>query len=561
MLTFAGCTGTIEGDLGPRGHGARVDPSQSIAPSGSDATRTDEPGVSGQQPPGQASASLTCTKRDVGPAPFRRLTRRQYARSVKDLLGVEPDVSGFPADDSTHGFDVGLNLSSLLVEAYGDAAESVAARVELKRVLPCDPVNAEESCAKSFIDSFSRRAFRRAVSEAERSGLFAVYGVARGSGSFESGVRLVIQTVLSSPSFLYHVEKSAGVDTDGLRKLAPYALANRLSYLLWGSLPDVALLDAAASGKLESEEGIEQEARRMISARPDAAREGFRDFYRQWLSLSELESMERDKTMFPDFTRAVAKELGESLSRQIDATVWDDHGGLDALLLGESAFVNAAVAPLFGLSAADGTLREVALDPAQRRGILTHPALLSVLAKPNQSDPVIRGKFVRERMLCQHLPPPPPNVATVPPDPKPGLTTRQRFSEHATNASCAGCHKLMDPIGFGLENYDALGRYRAIEEGVSIDARGEIVSSVDTDGAFEGPLALSERLAGSKAVRECVATQFFRFALARTETKADDCSLAKTFERLEARGGSLQELIIAVAKSDAFRHLSPEVTP
>jgi hypothetical protein len=572
-LSLLSCTGSIEDPLSLSGGGtaSRGDPSLPSAAASNGPAAGGGGLFSAALPPvglptapslpGQSSAPLTCTKRSVGPAPFRRLTKVQYTRTVEDLLSLTPDVSGFPADDSTHGFDVGLQVSSLLVESYGDAAETLAARVDLKKVLPCDPALGEEACAKQFIERFSRRAFRRATSEDERARLFAIYGVGRSNATFERGARLVIEAVLQSPSFVYHVEQSDGVDADGLRKLSSYALANRLSYLLWGSLPDVALLDAAAAGKLATEEGLESEARRMLSARADAGRRGFREFYRQWLSLHELETMERDATRYPEFNRALATQLGDSLSRQIDATVWDDAGDVEALLLGQSAFVNASVAPLFGLSAVGATFNEVALDAAQRRGILTHPALLSVLSKPNQSDPVIRGKFVRERLLCQPLPPPPPNVATVPPDPKPGLTTRQRFSEHSTNASCTGCHKLMDPIGFGLEHFDALGRYRATEEGVAIDARGEILSSVDANGTFDGAVQLSERLADSKAVRDCVATQYFRFALARTETNADGCSLAKTFERFEQQGGALKELIIAVVKSDAFRYLTPEVMP
>jgi len=559
-LSLVGCSGAIESVPVPGGQGSAVVPSKL----GEGATPGTETGQTapGQTVPGKVAAPLTCSKRAVGDAPFRRLTKAQYARTVEDLLGVVPDVSGFPADDSSHGFEVGLNVSSLLVESYSDAATTVAAKVELKKVLPCDPVQGEEACARRFVDEFSRRALRRATSEAERTALLAVYGAGRSGQSFESGVRLVIETLLQSPSFVYHVDKSEGSDGDGLRKLTPYALANRLSYLVWGSMPDVALLDAAAAGKLASADGLEAELRRMSSARPEAGRRGFRDFYRQWLSLDALDTMERDKARYPEFTRSLASDLGESLTRQIDATVWDEQGDVEALLLGRDAYVNAAVAPLFGLTAKDATFSKVVLDATERRGILTHPALLGVLSKPNQSDPVIRGRFVRERLLCQPLPPPPANVATVPPDPAPGLTTRQRFSEHATNASCTGCHKLMDPIGFGLEHFDALGRHRMTDEGVAVDARGEIVSSVDADGPFDGAVELAERLADSKAVRDCVATQYFRFALSRTETTADSCSLVSTFEHFEGRGGALSELLVAVVKSDAFRYLAPtEVQP
>jgi hypothetical protein len=567
-LAAFGCTGSIEGALGPGGSGGsfaeptRPGSTPGETPSPSDGEEPSIPTKPGAPTtPGMSSAPLTCTKRSVGSAPFRHLTKVQYARTVQDVVGVAADVSAFPADDVTHGFDVGVNVSSLLVEAYADAAAATAARADLKKLVPCDPAVGDDACAKKFVDDFSRRLFRRATTESERAALLGVYAVGRTNGTFERGARLVVEAALQSPSFLYHVEQSEAADGDGLRKLSPYTLANRLSYLLWGSAPDVALLDAAAAGKLATAEGMESEARRLMSARPDAARRGFRDFYRQWLSLGELETMERDPVRYPEFNRALATALDESLSRQIDATVWDDKGDIAALLSGETAFVNGALAPLFGVSASGTTLSEVALDPTRRRGLLTHPALLSVLAKSNQSDPVIRGKFVRERLLCQPLPPPPPNVATVPPDPKPGLTTRQRFSEHSANPTCSGCHKLMDPIGFGLEHFDAIGRYRANEEGVAIDASGEIVSTASTNGAFQGPVELATKLGESREVRDCVATQYFRFALARTETNADGCALTQAFRELGERGGSIEELILAVVRSDAFRYTSQEGTP
>lgn len=561
-LTLVGCTGSIEGVPGPSGDVTGVRTSSADPGAGSGGLSEGQVTPGDPTTPGQTAAPLTCVKRGAGESPFRRLTKTQYARTVEELVGVVPDVSGFPADDVTHGFEVGVSTSALLIEAYASSAEGVAQQADVNTLVACDPADGEEACAKQFIERFARRALRRATREEEHAALFAVYEAGRSGGTFEQGVRLVVEALLQSPSFAYHIETSDGVDGDGLRPLTPYALASRLSYLLWGSLPDDALLDAAAAGKLASAEGLESEARRMLSARPEAARRGFRDFYRQWLSLDALDTMERDETQYPEFSRALAKQLGESLSRQIDDVVWEEAGSLADLLLTDSAFVNAGVAPLFGLTAADASFEKQTLDSAQRRGILTHPALLSVLSKPNQSDPVIRGKFVRERLLCQPLPPPPANVVTVPPDPRPGLTTRQRFAEHSASATCAGCHRLMDPIGFGLENFDALGRYRSSEEGVAIDASGEVVASVDLNGSFNGALELAERLAESKSVRDCVATQYFRFALSRTESQADSCSLVSTFDSFEAQAGSLSELILAVVESDAFRYLSPtEVQP
>ncbi|MET0343658.1 MAG: DUF1588 domain-containing protein [Polyangiales bacterium] len=547
-MSAAGCTGEVGEALSPPG-------GRLPSVGGADGAEDGEGGG--------ATAALACAKRTVGSAPIARLTRAQYRRTVEDLLAVTPDVSGLPAGDTTHGYEVARSVSSLMVEAYAASASAIAAQVSLAKLAPCDPAKGDEACATRFIETFARRAFRRASREDERARLLAVYRGGAAAGGFAGGLRLVVEAVLQSPSFVYHVDQTNGRDASGLARLGSYALANRLSYLVWGSMPDDALLDAAAAGMLDTNEGLASEARRLMAARPDATRQGFREFTKQWLSLDLLETMERDAKRYPAFSRAKMTQLGESLNAQIDRVVWDLGGGVDALLRDQTAFVNTEIASLFGATSTSPTLAPVALDASQRRGILTHPALLSVLSKPNQSDPVLRGKFIRERMLCQHLAPPPPDVATVPPDPKPGLSTRARFAEHSANQRCAGCHKLMDPIGFGLEHFDALGAFRSQDEGVTIDARGEIVASKDEslDGAFDGALALADKLAGSKVVQDCVATQYVRFALGRTETDRDVCSLESTLTRTAAAGGSLKELIVALVQSDAFRFRTPEEAP
>jgi len=237
--------------------------------------------------------------------------------------------------------------------------------------------------------------------------------------------------------------------------------------------------------------------------------------------------------------------------------VWEGGAPVTNVLRGSTGFVNAALAPLFGVQAAGASLAEVVLDPSQRLGMLTHPALLSVLAKPNQSAPVIRGKFVREQLLCMKLPPPPPDVVTSAPDPTPGLSTRERFAEHSRDPACAGCHSLMDPIGFALEHFDALGKFRSNDGGKPVDASGRILGGSDVDGEFDGAVMLAERLAASSDVRDCIATQYFRFAVRRTEADDDACSLAEVRNSLVTGSADLPQLISAIARSDAFRYRTP----
>jgi len=547
-LALGACTGLFEAPLGAASKDSRSGP-------GSE-------GPGGDGVIGSNGQPLDCSIKSTGEAPLSRLTRSQYGRTVSDLLGLDARsaAEAFPADESTNGFAVGQSVSPLLTEAYAKAAEELASKAvaRLDLLLPCDPgADGEQVCAQAFIKHLGRRAFRRALREDELAGLSSVFSVGRADAAFKDGAALVIEALLSSPSFLYHVDSVDVTKVTGPARLSSSSLASRLSYLVWGSMPDDVLLDAADSGELDTDAGLIAQAERMLKAKPEAAKLGFREFYAQWLGLSNLDTLERDRTLFPDYAPDQAQALRSSIESQIDHAVWQDAGDLTELLLSENAFVNERIAGVFGVTASGEELTATSLPAAQRRGILTHPALLAVLSKPNQSDPVIRGKFVRERLLCQQLPPPPANLAIVAPDPAPGLTTRERFAEHSDNPSCVGCHRLMDPIGFGLEHYDALGRYRETEEALAIDARGEVLDGKDASGTFDGAIELSEMLAASDEVAACVATQFFRYALSRTETDADLCSLSRVGENFIAANKDIRSLILEVVKSDSFRLRSP----
>ena len=230
-------------------------------------------------------------------------------------------------------------------------------------------------------------------------------------------------------------------------------------------------------------------------------------------------------------------------------------GSLYSLFQADFAYVNERLAPIYGVEGITGTeMQRVLVDPTARSGLLTHPALLTLLGKSNQSDPIHRGVFVRQRLLCQQLPPPPDDVDLTVPDLEPGLTTRERFDQHRDEPRCAGCHQLIDPIGYGFEGYDGIGRFRTSEEGQSIDASGEVVSGGDASGAFEGVVELSDQLVSSDAVRACVARQWFRYATGRIESTDDVCTLGELDRRFEASGYDVRELMIAMVATDAFTH-------
>jgi hypothetical protein len=232
---------------------------------------------------------------------------------------------------------------------------------------------------------------------------------------------------------------------------------------------------------------------------------------------------------------------------------------LETLLTSPHSFVNAALSPIYGTQAADATFAAVDQNPAQRAGVLTQAGILSFTAQPDRTSPTRRGKFVREQLMCQPPPPPPPNVDTNLPAAKPGETARQRYRTHVQDPACASCHTLIDPIGFGFESYDGIGRFRTVDNGAPVDASGEITGSRDLDGRFVGVPELARKLAGSEQVLGCVTRQWFEFATGRE----DDAGDAPALRGLAAgfRGGDLRALMLAIARSDAFRSRIVEVTP
>ena len=492
---------------------------------------------------------------EVGSTPLRRLTRTEYNNTIRDLLGDDTDpADAFPPDDTALGFESSGHVSPLVAQHYFDAAIAIAERAvaDLDTVLPCDSAGDEDGCAHDWIDDFAPRAYRRPLTDEERTSLQDLYAAARAQFSFEESVGVVLETILQSPSFLYRIELGLSSDGDGLVALTHHEMASRLSYLLWSTMPDDALLAAAQDGELHDPEVLEAQARRMLD--DPRAEVAVASFHRQWLGVEPLASASKDAAMFPEWSDtlrdAMIAEAGE-LGRYV---VFEDDARLETLLTAPIGFANAELAALYGISGVDGdALQKVDLPPEERSGILTQAGVLAQLAKADQSDPVLRGKFVRERLLCQTLPAPPPDVDVTPPDVDPDSTTRERFSQHSEDPTCAGCHILLDPLGFGFENYDALGRYRTTEAGQPIDASGELVSTRDIDGTFDGAVELGVLLAGSEEVRECVATQWFRYAFGRAERDADECTQSQIYDAFAAADYDIQELLVGLVLSDGFR--------
>jgi hypothetical protein len=499
-----------------------------------------------------------CTAPNPGSAPVRRMTRAEYNNTVRDLLGdTTSPAQGFSLEEEALGFNnnaANLVTSAALAEKYMLAAEGIAARATAPGMnrIGCDPVaTGNEACAKQFIESFGKRAFRRPLTPEESAMFYAQFSAGLADGDFVSGVQMVIETALQSPPFLYRVE--FGVATTGATavRLTDWETASRLSYLLWGSMPDDTLFGAAEQGKLTAREDIEAQARRMLE--DPRARDAVANFHEQWLDYGRIANVGKDAATFPEWSTEIGPLMYEETRKFLDEAVFGAGAGLSYLLTSPSTFLNPKLATFYGVAAPSSTdFSLVTLDSTQRAGLLTLGSLLTINAHSNQTSPVHRGKLVRELLLCDAIPPPPADVMIKAPEPDPNATTRQRFAQHSAEAACKGCHNLMDPIGFGFENYDGMGRYRATENGLPIDASGELTGTSDIDGAFTGVVGLASKLAQSADVRNCYATQWFRFAYGRGENSGDACSLATLDNHFATSGGSIKELLVALTQTDAF---------
>lgn len=519
---------------------------------------------------------------EPGPAPIRRLTRVEYNNTIYQLLGNNSrPADDFPPDEEASGFDnqaLALVVSPLLAEHYLTAAEELATEhtPALMNQLPAcsGPPTDHDACsadARAFIANFGKRAFRRPLSEDEVETYINLFeeGTTLGESddSPDVGVEMIIQAMLQSPHFLYRVEFGMpNPDDPDVVPLTSYEVASRLSYLLWNTMPDDALFEAAAADTLRTSAQIEAQARRMMGT--PRAREAVKNFHRQWLGLDDVESrvlaLGKNAEVYPDYDEGLPALWRKETEAFLDYAVFEEDASVDVLFTAPYTMMNQELAEFYGLSGPVGdAFVRVDLDPARYAGFLTHAGLLALNAKPDRSSPIHRGKFVRSTLLCQPPPPPPANVPEAP-EVDTSKTTREQFSEHVSEAVCAGCHHLMDPIGFGFEHFDGIGRYRETEWGLAIDASGEFFETTDIDGPFDGAVELANRLGNSEQVKSCVVSQWFRFGYGRVETDADSCSIDEVEQAFAAAQYDIKELIIALTMTDAFRYrhaVNPQEAP
>jgi hypothetical protein len=499
--------------------------------------------------------------------PLRRLTDRQYRNAIRDLFRNQVAASArFPTTEagaSRTGFSTepDANLVTLLgAEQVQDAAEEVALAVpdKLPALLPCAAM-ASEACAGSFLDDVGRRAFRRPVTADERTQLLALFRKATGADAFKDGIALMVAAILQMPQFLYLVESGKPVPgSPNLIELGDYEVAARLSFLLWDSLPDATLLDAAARGAVHTGREIRAQAERMLA---DAkARATIVRFTREWTALRVWKAGEKATK---DFTEALATAMQTEFDLDMQGAFLDGGGTLKTLLTSATTYANATLAGFYGVAAAAGAMagdfRSLMVDGRTRAGLLTLPAFLASAAHGDQPSYVQRGVFVLENLLCRDLPDPPADAAQRQPAFPANASQRQKSTAIRAVPECGVCHSMIDPIGLAFDAYDEIGRLRsalpAAQGGGAVDQKGEVRIGVPAlDGVFNGPVELAGKLAASPETAACLARQWFRFATSRVDGADDACAVANLTRALADSGQNLRELVLAITAQDEFRY-------
>lgn len=489
------------------------------------------------------------------PARIRRLTAAEYGASARALLDTtqEPELE-FAPDARQGGFTTNdaQRVDPVLARQISDAATDLAAEFKTKvdEEAPCTNSD-EEACARTFIENFGPRAYRRPVDEAEIEAMLALYRAGAQGASYADGIELVVRGVLQSAGFLYLTELG-GKPVGGVVSLTRNELASSLSYLVTAAPPDNALLEAARAGDLDTPEGRAAEARRLFDS-PLAKQRVIR-LVSEWLGIDRVDQIAKDTLVYPNFAPVRDSMLAENADF-ITEVVYGSEGTVSELLGASWTVADGALATHYGVSGSG----RVSLAETGRVGILNHGAFLSVYAHANESAPILRGVAVLSRVAC--TPPPDPavlQIAVPPVVPDETKTTRERFALHSEAPECANCHQAIDPFGFAFELYDGTGKQRVQEEvtGLDVDSSVTIATGSAFDGSYADSNELAAALAASSEARECFARHLFRSAAARSDgVRASEDAFVAAWSALEPGDRDrIVETLIAYVKSPLFSH-------
>ncbi|MGP0070184.1 MAG: DUF1592 domain-containing protein [Isosphaeraceae bacterium] len=521
--------------------------------------------------------------RDRSPNPgrvtIRRLNRVEYNNTVRDLTGVDfRPADDFPSDDVGYGFDnIGdvLSLPPVLMERYLSAAESISERAIVlptdrgsaaplpdshRRILSREPRSPGEypDAARAILERFATRAYRRPVTAEETGRLVSLVELALQNGDrFERGIQLAVQAVLISPHFLFRVELDSRArgssrtnpPASGVEPVGDHELASRLSYFLWSTMPDEELFTLAARARLHEPEVLGAQVGRML--RDPRSRALVENFVGQWLQIRNLRSINPDRDRFPGFDEPLREAMLRETELFTAEILRDDRSVLD-FLDADFTYVNERLARHYGLTGITGAeFRRIRLHDPVRGGLLTQASILTATSNPNRTSPVKRGRWVLEQILGTPPPPPPPGVEPLKEDraADSSLSLRQRMEQHRARPNCAVCHNRLDPLGFGLENYDGIGAWREKEGGQSVDASGTLPSGE----SFRGPAELKAILkARPREFARCLTEKMLTYSLGRGLEDYDRAAVDRIAKDLEAHQYRFSTLVLGVVMSDPF---------
>jgi hypothetical protein len=490
----------------------------------------------------------------VGQQGARRLSHDELNNTLRDLLGDETrPAERFLPPDVIDPFDNELSTqvpSAVLVAGLEALAGDVAVRLledpTLRdAIIGCSAE--DDGCLSSFVSRMGRLLLRRPLQPEEQSRYEELGLLFETDGGLYDGVDVVLRAMLQAPSFVYRVELGTPTEEDGVFVLDEHELASRMSFLLWGSAPDEELLDAAAAGELSDPASREGHARRLLE--DERARDRMDRFHAMWLGYWTLPHP-------PELTSALRLE-SRLLLEQI---VFEDRAEWTDLFLATGTWADDLLAAHYGLPLPGSSEPVwVPYGDSGRQGLLSHGSFLSVNAKFGDTSPTLRGKLVRERLLCQTIPPPPPSVnVDEPPAGEAGDCKIDRYAEHRDSGSCKSCHDLIDPIGFGLENFDQQGRYREHDVGAP-DCR--IEGEGDLDGVpFQGPAGLARELIASGALTDCAVQQVYRLAHGHPVSDEDEPYVQRMAEAF-SESGRMDDLFLALVTDEAFGYRREESSP
>jgi hypothetical protein len=553
LVLAVGCSGSIGASSGERP--GSTDPGDSTSGSGGGRPKPGNPGTGG----GPGTTPLpdpTCGAASIPAARTWRLTNTQFRNTAMAVFGFAgPTTSELPQDAQPDGFSNQadrLSVPPLLASKYVQATDEIAANVLSRSgdFVKCPLASlGTGTCLRDFLTTVGMRAWRRPLTAGELTKYTSLFGTIAQSNAPEVAFKGVVQALMLSPNFIFRTELGAG-GSGGTTALTDYELASALSYMLTDGPPDAALMDLATGGSLHEPATLAAQAKRLLGTGAEASKT-MGSFFRQWLLFDDL-SANKDPTLFPMYTPELVTDLVGENQALIENVLFGagDHS-VKTLMTASYAYVNSRTAPLYGVQASGSALVKTELPATQRRGVLTEAAFIAAASDSDDTNLPARGRIVREQALCEVVSPPAGNFQLDDPKITADMTNREKFITHTTNPSCAVCHSMFDGIGFALEQYDAIGRFRTMDKKKTIDATGSLPLGNSTL-EFTSYVDFIDQITKRPETYQCVASQYAAFATGRAAAGLSQCESDMIAQAFMGNGYRLDALVSAIVTSPNF---------